>query len=270
MAPPDLSGTPAGYGRSCTNCSRAKCKCILRPGGQDCERCHRLGKECQPMTTSRRRVGKKTASSRTAQLEEKLDDLVSILRASQSSSQQQVPASAPVPTSAPAFLPTPNFPTNSRLDSLATAATSNSSQIGGTVPDAFSLAVGTMVDMRSHHENNSKNDTYTPPEPTLSEAELYLNKFREWLTMFPFMVLPHDVTAASLKNDRPFLWSCIMNVTSMSVRQQAIMKEKIRVEAATRIIVNNERNMDVLLGLIAYLGWQVNRNMQTDEVSNFP
>jgi len=31
-------GTPAPYGRACTNCARAKCRCIYRPEGTDCER----------------------------------------------------------------------------------------------------------------------------------------------------------------------------------------------------------------------------------------
>lgn len=31
-------GTPAPYGRACTNCARAKCRCIYRSEGTDCER----------------------------------------------------------------------------------------------------------------------------------------------------------------------------------------------------------------------------------------
>jgi len=32
-----IAGTPAPYGRACTNCSKAKCKCIVR-GDSGCER----------------------------------------------------------------------------------------------------------------------------------------------------------------------------------------------------------------------------------------
>lgn len=32
------NGTPAPYGRACSNCARAKCRCIYRPEGADCER----------------------------------------------------------------------------------------------------------------------------------------------------------------------------------------------------------------------------------------
>lgn len=33
-----VNGMPAPYGRACTNCARAKCRCIYRTGGADCER----------------------------------------------------------------------------------------------------------------------------------------------------------------------------------------------------------------------------------------
>src|SRR5687768_4134419 len=116
MAPPQMpSPAPsAGYGRSCTNCSRAKCKCILRPDGQICERCHRLRKDCQPMVSSRKRTVKKSSSSRTAQLEEKLDDLVSILRASQSQPVAQQAANNDDPPQPDRMNSTPTPSTDSR------------------------------------------------------------------------------------------------------------------------------------------------------------
>ncbi|KAK7420978.1 hypothetical protein QQZ08_010151 [Neonectria magnoliae] len=255
MAPPDLSsstGAPAGYGRSCTNCSRAKCKCILRPDGVECERCHRLGKSCLPMTTSRKRVAKKATASRTAQLEEKLDDLVSILRASQGTNQQQQQQSPP--TGPPPLFPSPSAVLPSRLDSLAAAATSSTTQsYSSSIPHAYNPS--NSVEPSINSVSPDINETYRLPEPTPAEAEIYFKKFQEWLKNFPFMVLPHDATAASLRESYPFLWLCIMNVTSMSTLQTSIMKERIRQEIATRIVVNHERTMDLLLGLIAYLAW---------------
>ncbi|EFX03261.1 methyltransferase type 12 [Grosmannia clavigera kw1407] len=64
----------------------ATCRCIYRSDGCGCERCYRLKKECQAAVPLRRRaaVPKKTATttlSRTAQLEQKLDGLVSLLTA---------------------------------------------------------------------------------------------------------------------------------------------------------------------------------------------
>ncbi|KAH0524453.1 hypothetical protein TsFJ059_006959 [Trichoderma semiorbis] len=272
--PPDAAsaaGIPAGYGRSCTNCSRAKCRCILRPEGGKCDRCHRLGKECQQMVTSRKRVAKRTTASRTAQLEEKLDDLVSILRATQQQQQQQhqhhqhphsqqaqqahhvnhlqqaqQPSSSQpsingvsncdIPSSSST---SPNCqPYVSRLDSLADAATTShprSSSILSLTPRPL--------------------DSDRLPEPTPSEAEVYLVKFRQWLKYFPFIHLDPDLTAEALHKERPFLWLCIMNVTSMSMTQQAVMRERVRQEIAQRMIINHDRSLEIVQGLIALMSW---------------
>ncbi|ENH70615.1 hypothetical protein FOC1_g10012547 [Fusarium oxysporum f. sp. cubense race 1] len=264
MAPPELSGsaassttgTPAGYGRACTACQRAKCKCILRASGQDCERCHRLGKPCQPMATSRKRVAKKSTSSRTAQLEEKLEDLVTILRASQPSNGHL--QSAGPGDSSPLMNSSNMGHLTSRLESLATAAASSSSSESYPRP----YTVPPNYDSRSTantHPNTSPSsigeDPSTSFDPTPEEAEMYLAKFQQWLKNFPCMILPHDITAAALRKEKPFLWLCIMNITSMCVEQQMKMKDHVRQEIATRIIINHERSMDCLQGLICYISW---------------
>ena len=270
MAPPDLSasaasgttGTPAGYGRACTACQRAKCKCILRASGQDCERCHRLGKQCQTMTTARKRVAKKSASSRTAQLEEKLEDLVTILRASQP---QNGHLQSPNSEDSSPLMNSSNVghPLTSRLESLATAAASSSSS-SETQPHSYTIphSHGSRSAGGSHvHTSPSSvgEDTSSLDEPTPEEAEMYLDKYREWLKKFPCMVLPPDMTAAALRKEKPFLWLCIMNMTSMSVEQQMKLKDRVRQEVANRIIINHERTMDCLQGLICYLTWLAHR-----------
>ncbi|KAL7813924.1 hypothetical protein V8C44DRAFT_326703 [Trichoderma aethiopicum] len=300
--PPDaasVGGIPAGYGRSCTNCSRAKCRCILRPEGGKCDRCHRLGKDCQQMVTSRKRVAKRTTASRTAQLEEKLDDLVSILRATQQQQHQHQhhqhqqlpqqqqqhqqhqqqqhhhsqhqhplphqPQQPPLPHHVnhlqqphqpPSAPPSMNGvsacdmssastassscqPYVSRLDSLADAATTSqprsSSILAQTAPRPL--------------------DSDRLPEPTPSEAEVYLIKFRQWLEFFPFMHLPPDVTAEALHREHPFLWLCIMSVTSMSMPQQAAMRERVRQDIAQRMIVNHDRTLEMAQGLTLLIAW---------------
>ncbi|CEI68529.1 hypothetical protein FVEN_g5320 [Fusarium venenatum] len=263
MAPPDLAasatssttGTPAGYGRACTACQRAKCKCILRASGQDCERCHRLGKPCQTMATSRKRVPKKSTSSRTAQLEEKLEDLVTILRAAQPSNGHLQPSNSG--ESSPLMNPSNMYHLTSRLESLATAAASSSSEPQPrSYPAPHSYGSKSTGDSHMYTSPSSiGEDTSSLPEPTPEEAEAYLAKFKAWLEKFPCIVLPHDVTAAALRQERPFMWLCIMNITSMSVEQQMKMKDRVRQELATRVIINHERSMDCLQGIICYVTW---------------
>ncbi|EHK17182.1 uncharacterized protein TRIVIDRAFT_75774 [Trichoderma virens Gv29-8] len=222
------------------------------------------------MVTSRKRVAKRTTASRTAQLEEKLDDLVSILRATQQQQQHQHqhhqhPHAQQLQQphhvnhlQQPQQLPSAQLPINgvsncdvassssassngqpyvSRLDSLADAATTShprsASILGLTTPRPL--------------------DTDRLPEPTPSEAEVYLVKFRQWLEYFPYIHLEPDLTAEALHRERPFLWLCIMNVTSMSMTQQATMRERVRQEIAQRMIVNGDRGIEMVQGLIALI-----------------
>jgi len=195
------------------------------------------------MASARKRVARKTTSSRTTQLEEKLDDLVSILRASQ----QQPPQSSPSSQSTPSFSPAQAFP--SRLDSLATAAT--------TTPPQPSLCATFETRPSSYRDHGPppRAGDLNRPEPTPEEAEIYLEKFRGWIKHFPFLHIPLDVTAEALREQRPFLWRCIMNITTMSAPQQLLMKDRVRQEVAQRVIVDHERTMDILLGLICYVAW---------------
>lgn len=72
---------PAPYGQACTGCSKAKCKCVrdAEAPGAACQRCRRLGRACQPSRITRKRGGGRPPN-RTAQIEEKLESLVTLLR----------------------------------------------------------------------------------------------------------------------------------------------------------------------------------------------
>lgn len=270
------NGAPAGYGRSCTNCSRAKCKCILRTAEGPCERCHRLGKDCRPIEASRKRIVKKPSSSQTAQLEQKLDDLVSILRASNHPSLANVLP----PDQVNAFSPGALAGLPSRLDSLATAATASSSDSNAapyqahlTPHPSFNPNTHPQSNISSpantHHAAASANASVIHPalnggrvrtEPTPVEAENYLDKFRSWLRNFPFMHVGPDVAASDLRRERPFLWLCIMNITSMSIPQMQMIKERVRMELAQKIFVDHEPSMDLLLGIVVCLAWSTNNS----------
>ncbi|CAA9965086.1 hypothetical protein PTMSG1_08445 [Pyrenophora teres f. maculata] len=81
---------PAPYGQACSNCVKTKCRCVVREGGV-CERCHRLGKECTPSSSSRKRGSNGASASKRAKLEDKIDEVVSLLR-SQRASASTVPS----------------------------------------------------------------------------------------------------------------------------------------------------------------------------------
>lgn len=71
------------YPQACLNCSKSKCKCVSQPGGLGCERCRRLNKHCTPGKAIRSRNAESNNSiHRIAQLEGKIDSLVSQLESS--------------------------------------------------------------------------------------------------------------------------------------------------------------------------------------------
>lgn len=249
---------------------------MLRPEGGKCDRCHRLGKECQPTVTARKRTVKRSTVSRTAQLEEKLDDLVSILRASQrhtsqplvskqtlphreqlgeqqQQQQQQQAIIQPLKSHTSSSAAGSYQPLISRLSSLAdAAAVSTSTTKLPPRPCTYDTAA---ANCRPSPTDPASSDVDDPSEPTPEEAEAYLVKFRQWLKRFPFMILNPDITAENLRQERPFLWLCIMNITTMSLPQQVLLREKVRQELGRRAMSNFDRNLDMLLGLIAYLSW---------------
>lgn len=189
------------------------------------------------MVTARKRTVRRTATSRTAQLEEKLDDLVSILKGGHQPGTYESMMFTGTPDSSKNGISS----TTAALDSLAAAAT-NHRQVNG-FPSA------------EDSENSSRSQSVQVMEPSAEEAQTLLNRFRGWLPNFPFMHLPADATPYSMQEERPFLWLCIKSITSTSGMQQRAMADKIRRELAERIVVNSERNMDLLLGIITVLAW---------------
>jgi hypothetical protein len=202
-------GLPAPYGHACANCSKAKCKCIYRDDGGTCERCHRLNKECRLPTRVRRRKATRPVGTRNALLEEKLEDLVSVLRS------QAIPKSSvdTAPDSDPS------------RDALITGHT------GGSLSSNLLSAAAHVADE-------------------------HLEVFRTcMLNFFPFVYIPPSSTAKDLRHERPFFWLCIMCIAAKSTSQQTAIAGQIWQIICQRVVKQNERSIDLLLGLICYIGW---------------
>ncbi|KAI0378161.1 hypothetical protein F5Y04DRAFT_262545 [Hypomontagnella monticulosa] len=266
------------YGQACTNCSKAKCKCISRGGiGTTCERCQRLGKECIPSVSVRKRATRRPASERTAHLEEKLDDLVSILRAQaagnppslssyRSASNGDLPGTLPgnLPSSLPGA--STNVDTNAgaalELDPCITAVPAGSK----ITPSGHTVPLPPPVDNYINERPSASTSYPTPPSVTSSpdgslslspaEAEETLRIFQEdFLKFFPFIFIPPDTTAAELQRTKPFLWLNIITVCCPSQPKKTILSQKIKEYLAQKMLVDLDRNLDLLLGLLTYLGW---------------
>ncbi|TRX93002.1 hypothetical protein FHL15_006140 [Xylaria flabelliformis] len=263
-----LTRTSAPYGQACLNCAKAKCKCILisqpssgsgRGSRPICERCARLGRECKPSSSIRKRgaaVSRRTAggsapaglangmsaASRAANLEQKLEDLVAILQA-QASTKSNGDESARTETGA-----TPSSVADRRSNNVASGIVAG----GPTVVTPASTAYATCSTVNSTPSPAPALDVLT----SAAEAEETLAFFRlHHLQFFPFVYIPPEMTAAQLSRDRPYLWLVIRAVCCRSPVKQAALSRQIREELAHRILVSCERTIDMLLGALCLLGW---------------
>ena len=99
-------------------------------------------------------------------------------------------------------------------------------------------------------------------EPTTQEAELYFRTFcRKYLQNFPFTKFPDDMTAQQVRQERPYFWLCIMAVSSPIIHRQVALGQTIREIAAREIVIEGQRNLDLLLGLLCFVGWYAESDM---------
>jgi hypothetical protein len=89
-----------------------------------------------------------------------------------------------------------------------------------------------------------------------AEAEEALRNFQDkYLPWFPFVYIRPGTTAQDLQRDRPFLWLNIRTACEKSTAKMHALGDKIREVLARKAFVDLERNLDLLMGIIAYLAW---------------
>ncbi|KAK9417646.1 hypothetical protein SUNI508_01403 [Seiridium unicorne] len=247
--------TPAPYGKACLSCARAKCKCFYRPEGPSCERCHRLGKHCEPGAANRKRRAPSPQHSRdppapppplvpASRLEDKLDDLVALLRCQV---EKQAQVSQPTPQSTLGTTPsssgiTTNPATIERHPEVLVDTVHNTVQL--LRPSSPSpLRSPIMEDISLHHI----------PEAVADEQ---LATFRRaFLPMFPFVHIGATLKSCELRNVKPFLWLNIMALATKSVSQQFAMEETIWHIISQRIVAQHFADIDLLLGVVCFASW---------------
>ncbi|RFU31464.1 hypothetical protein B7463_g4854, partial [Scytalidium lignicola] len=91
---------------------------------------------------------------------------------------------------------------------------------------------------------------------SLDVAGKYLQIYRTHASYFPFVVIhPHD-TLYSLRQYKPFLLLSILTVSAKSNSpHQRRLEIELRQTLGTKVIVNGEKSLDLLQGLLVYLCW---------------
>jgi hypothetical protein len=92
-------------------------------------------------------------------------------------------------------------------------------------------------------------------EPSVAEDD-NLKTFKAIkLKRFPFIILPESQTAQDLRQERPFLWLCIMAVSSKSSVQQIALEKELRTIIGRQLLLEGEKTLDLLLGVMTYIAW---------------
>lgn len=96
---------------------------------------------------------------------------------------------------------------------------------------------------------------------TLTQAEKNPTAFKNQKSKyFPFIYIPATTTAEQLRLQRPFLYTCIMAISSQPTVQQQALNLKVKELIALQMLhepVHSSNGLDMLLGLLAYIGWSV-------------
>ncbi|KAL0930659.1 zn 2cys6 transcription factor [Colletotrichum truncatum] len=92
--------------------------------------------------------------------------------------------------------------------------------------------------------------------PSEDEAQALFESFRDQnLKYFPFLHFKKTVTSKELREERPFLWLCIITVTTRLPKQQIAWGQRVRQAVAQKLINENEKNIEYFLGLLIILSW---------------
>lgn len=195
-------------------------------------RCQRLKKDCRPSPTVRKRTGRSSAS-KTAQLEAKLDSIVSLLQTSGATS--SLPAD---------------------WDRATPKSNQNASPCQNGADSYISTALPSPPSTAASLGDCSIQDVCSTLPISPETAEKTLTQFRtQNLRILPFVHIPPHVTSAQLRQEKPFLWLCIMAVMTPGNIQREALFGKITGLIQQKLLVEVSTNMDMLLGLMTFISW---------------
>ncbi|ORY58884.1 uncharacterized protein BCR38DRAFT_413199 [Pseudomassariella vexata] len=216
----------------------------------DCS-CSRRGQECRPSSSVRKRnLRKPPLASRPSQLEEKLEDLVTLLRSQQTLTRQ--PSGPPAESAAqphdlgvPSSIGYTNYPSDHHYVSSYQVEKCFEPPIANTRCHVPSVQTpSTMVVSSTSHPSPNSISTSGSQETELTpaEAEEVLNTFHhQYLRFLPFIYIPPEMTAQRLQDERLFLWLNIRAVCCRSLTQVNRLGHNIREILARRVFVDLER-----------------------------
>jgi hypothetical protein len=197
----------------------------------------------------------------SSRLEERLDDLVCLLRSQAADRQAEKPFQVPQgPQSTTSTL----FGENTTPSSSSLTIHTSHGQLVPSTPAKDSVL---LIDTATNVVDLSRpRDSDPAPSPVLFDvsvhevpdnmAEDQLARFRnDFISIYPLVHIPAEMKPAELRRQKPFLWLVIMALTTKTISQQFAMEDTIWHVISKRIIAQHLADLDLLLGLIAFTSW---------------
>jgi hypothetical protein len=186
------------------------------------------------------------------EIEEKLDGLMALFASRQTGKEATLSASSSAP-------PQPTT-------SISLPATNSQSFLDPSASSASPLSCSRFDNPRAQQPLSSFsfpnfdlfNDVISKGIIGIEQAEESVRFFQSKTSSFPFVIVLPKMTLDALRRDRPFLLLSIITFGAFSNEKLQIQLElELRESLSKRIIVNCEKSLDLLQGLLVYLAWYV-------------
>ncbi|KAJ5107724.1 hypothetical protein N7456_004399 [Penicillium angulare] len=151
--------------------------------------------------------------------------------------------------------------TSSAISAVESSSTSGKDQYDPVLHGSDSNAVdslrrGRTSTVTSTPATTSSVCSFDIAELTALQSEEYLAHFLTFkLQYFPFIRIPLEMSSEQLRIERPFLWPCIMSISTKSTAQQNEISLNVRQIVAQEMVVKSEKSIDLLLGILGFIGW---------------
>ncbi|RYP89311.1 hypothetical protein DL770_004463 [Monosporascus sp. CRB-9-2] len=208
---------PPLLSKTCQNCYHLKIRCDRTQPGPTCDRCRRLGKNCV-YRPARRRYKSAKRDGRIEALESKIDEL---MRSRASS-------------------PTDTNPSNPEVRRERSLSGSSPGSCGGAV-----------------QLSRSSGDVIEDGLLTMERANHLVGIYKSTLTThFPFVIIPPQLSAESLRQEKPFLFLTVLASASFhDMPLQRNLGNVVKQIISERMVRGDTGSFELLQGILVFLAW---------------
>ncbi|KAJ5159732.1 uncharacterized protein N7482_006736, partial [Penicillium canariense] len=199
---------------------------------------------------SKRETGEQSQSSRLADIESKLSDIIGLLSRSDAPSDEDRNSTIPIELA--------DIDIHIGTDPVGCINHENVTDISmiGALGAQETNFMQHAPEGTSRYSTNQ--DAAWSADQGLSPAVLQhlVTVFSGMSTYFPFVRVPNGLEVALLSEDRPFLYLAAVTIASSRFQHlQAALSERFKEILSRSLIVAEEKDLDLLQGLILHLAW---------------